>query len=195
MDVRRQEAPSLANGIALLVFDGRTSHALLTQMGIIDDLLFECKGGPWEPRNILSYHQLVSLGLDGQYYAMSVTGPLPKSPTRRLTFKRWWTESVIVTTHHIYNARQSFSRRKLVLDVRNTDGGAHWDPTLKVEYAKLSRGNAMGWQMIDSDPPKLPPVDAGDPVPSSIRQIWFELEDALVRMADRQRARAEQPPS
>lgn len=180
LDVRRQEAPNLANGIALLVYNGKSARALLTQTGGLEQLSFECTVKPFDPNNHMPYSQLVRLGSDGQYHPTFVHGPLPNSRPRYLTFQQWWNEPVIVTTANTYGTREKYNRRKLTLDVRNTDGGAHWDSTLKVEYAQLTRGNALGWQMIDGDPPKSPPVAAGDPVPSCIRQIWFELEAALI---------------
>jgi hypothetical protein len=71
------------------------------------------------------------------------------------------------------------SRRDMVLDLRDTDGGAHFDETIDEDYVALSRDNALGWQLIDGDPPKQPPVSMGDPVPATVRQIWWELDQIL----------------
>jgi hypothetical protein len=174
---------TLATGIALLVHQTDRSSALLDQLEVLDRLRFELSGAPLDPTNRLPYQQLVILGSDGEYHPVCL---LPQPPRRRhprrVSFHEWWSEPVIAVDHPIYQARSIHTRRELVLDVRDTDGGAHVDPGIPPKYAYLSRSNALGWEMIDDDPPRSSPVPSGNPVPSSIRQIWFELEAAIDRL-------------
>jgi len=42
-----------------------------------------------------------------------------------------------------------FTRRKIVLELSDTDGGAHVDAGLKDDYFALSRDNSLGWFNTD----------------------------------------------
>lgn len=178
-NVRRQEARTLATGIAILVNHEGQSHALLNQLEVLDRLLVESSGTPYRPANGLSHVQLVHLAMDGQYHPRDQVPRRPGLMPRLLPFTKWWTEIVIAVDHPMYKSRVTHTRKSLVLAVRNTDGGSHFDPGLPPNYSHLSRRNALKWEMIDGDPPKSPPVPSGDPVPATVRQIWHELEEAI----------------
>src|SRR3546814_5559801 len=67
------------------------------------------------------------------------------------------------------------SRRSLILERANKDGGAHVDPTVKGKYARLSRQNGMGQYRGGGD--NLVPM--GNPVTPAIRQIAYEAAVSL----------------
>jgi hypothetical protein len=58
---------------------------------------------------------------------------------RWVPFSTWWTEIVFVKKGSF-----SFSRKDLVTNIADTDGGAHVDPRLKAAYAELTRNNGLG---------------------------------------------------
>lgn len=172
-DVRRQAARLLANAISLLVLTRGQSKGLLQQAGFIPRLKLPSTGSPRDPANILSHHQLVTIMLPaGIYQPLCLSGPL-RNPPRALWFDDWWEEPVVAISDVWH------SRRDLILNLRDTDGGAHFDESLNQEYVALSRANALGWQLIDGDPPTRPPVSMSDPVPATVRQIWWELDQIL----------------
>lgn len=180
-DVRRQESHTLATGIAILVHDHGQSKALLAQVGRLDELRVESTGTGIDLHNVMTQHPLVLLDSDGEYIPVSQMPQRSGKPTRTLPFHEWWAEPVIAAKHPVYQLQQTHTRSELVLDVRNTDGGSHVDPGLPPKYAYLSRRNALGWEMIDGDPPSSPPVESGNPVPATLRQIWSELDRAIGR--------------
>jgi hypothetical protein len=57
-----------------------------------------------------------------------------------LPFDTWWTHNIWSTV-----GGEKFSRKDLVLEVANTDGGAHVDSGLRNWYARLTRDNSTGY--------------------------------------------------
>ena len=74
----------------------------------------------------------------------------------------------------------TFSRRDIVLNMANKEGGAHIDPKLDEAYANLPKFNSLAWKIHTEGQEK----DMGNPVPPSIRQITHEfiktLEDEII---------------
>jgi hypothetical protein len=77
------------------------------------------------------------------------------------------------------NKGRFFNRRELVLNIADTDGGAHVDPGLDAAYADLSRNNSLGWNIVEGDVQRpFPP-----PTMACIRQIAHEVLKTLQRKA------------
>jgi hypothetical protein len=105
----------------------------------------------------------------------SYKAPLGNGPTERyqqspMDFVTWWNDLVIQD-----NLGNHFSRKDLVLEVANTDGGAHIDAALDANYASLTRDNSLGW--ISSDGRTERPLT--DIELHSIRQVAYELLETL----------------
>ena len=85
---------------------------------------------------------------------------------RLIKFNDWWDQPVIRD-----NNDTIFTRKDIVLNVADTDGGSHVDPGLTTEYTELTVNNSMGWWAIENNnktgiaAPHLP----------SIRQICHEV--------------------
>lgn len=93
---------------------------------------------------------------------------------RWLPFERWWNDPVIKDERKRY-----LNRRDLILNVADTDGGAHVDPGLDEAYADLSRNNSLGWILNEGDVVRpFPP-----PVMPCIRQIAHEVLETLRKKA------------
>jgi len=158
------EAKRLAVTIRTLVYDGKSSHSLLEQLGMKSSPLVDTSS-PFNPSNVASHHRLTSLRIDahgGKFVANLDSGP---RPARNVSFDNWWTKPVIVD-----GKRKQFSRKDLVLIAANQDGGAHVDPSLDDAYAALSRKNTSNYVVITpgGGQPKFPERAA-------IRQIAHEL--------------------
>jgi hypothetical protein len=89
---------------------------------------------------------------------------------RWLDFNNWWNTVIFV-----YEGGRQLTRKDLVLAVSNQDGGAHVDPALNENYARLSRLNALG--RFTSDETGMVPL--GDAELVSVRQIAHELLKSL----------------
>ncbi len=68
--------------------------------------------------------------------------------------------------------KNKFTRKDIILNVANKDGGAHVDPTLPEMYYELSRKNSIGWKLITDE--TVMDFSVG-PELASIRQIAYEI--------------------
>lgn len=85
-------------------------------------------------------------------------------------FDDWWNEWVIVDHN-----KSAFSRKDLILNLANKDGGAHVDPKLDQDYANLTRNNSVGWTGYDG----IKEFPVTDIELYSVRQIAYELLHSL----------------
>jgi len=81
---------------------------------------------------------------------------------RNVGFSFWWEEEIIIFD----NKKKAFLRKDIVLEVANTDGGAHVDKSLKSTYYDISRRNSISIE-VDGMP-------INNPILPSIRQIAYE---------------------
>lgn len=143
----KAEAKRLAVSIRVLVHDTKTSRSLLGQLGMKARLFVDTSTHP--PKSIITSHTaLVGQTLGGEVDFLPY---LSNTTSRHIPFDDWWDGSIIVD-----NKQRAISRKQLVIDVCNTDGGAHVDPELKDIYAELSRDNSLcrskssgtGWEPV-----------------------------------------------
>ena len=94
-------------------------------------------------------------------------------------FDKWWSTPLIETSQMTH-----FSRKELILDMANGEGGAHVDPKLNKKYEALTV-DFLGVQMEAGEnlPDKtmggdIPPVQ-GNVAAASVRQIAFEVLETV----------------
>lgn len=144
------------------------SRALLDQLGLRSGR-YLTSVPPLNPRNLLTECNLVVLraSASGASYLPAISmggGPFPLQP---IPFVSWWNDPVLKD-----NRKRTLCRRELVLNVADTDGGAHVDPELEEAYMAISRENSLGW--IFSDGTVSAPA-GGRPELACMRQIAHEL--------------------
>ncbi len=167
----------IALSLRVLLHHHGQSKALLEQLGIRNKRFLDT-ARELNPRNILSDCTLASMRLGGgesKYLALCQAGGGAFQPSW-LRFPDWWNKNIIKDEQGRF-----FNRRELVLNVANTDGGGHVDPTLDEAYLDLSRKNSLGWTLVEGDVQKPFP----SPVFACIRQIAHEtLETVKVKAGD-----------
>jgi hypothetical protein len=89
----------------------------------------------------------------------------------KIPFEKWWGEQVVMSD--LRNVE--YKRKDIILLVADKDGGAHIDEKLPDDYAKITRGNALGW-IFTRNGQKL---FQGNPFPACIRQIAGEVLNSL----------------
>jgi hypothetical protein len=114
----------------------------------------------------------VSTGEGASYVAPLDGGAPTRSRAEKIAFKIWWNGVFVIKDKD----GQTFTRKDLVLNIANTDGGAHIDPKLDVAYANLSRFNSLGWKVFRCD---IEGDFTNSPVLPSIRQITHEVLKTL----------------
>lgn len=155
---------------ALLHHQGQ-SRALLEQLGLRNKHFLDT-AGDLNPENLLSECNLCVMRIGGgkdAYVPSCLQGGNSRRP-RWLIFPKWWNLNVVKDSEG-----RCFNRRELVLNVADTDGGAHIDPELDEAYMDLSRNNSLGWIITDGviEKPFPPPTMA------CIRQIAHEVIETL----------------
>jgi hypothetical protein len=160
------EAKNLALRIRVLLHNTKNSTSLLTNLNK-RNINFYDSTTPYIPNNLLPYSGLTMMKLSGEEasFVAPLDGGAPtRSKSRKITFSTWWERVFVIKDTKV----GTFTRSKLVLEVVNTDGGAHIDLKLKEEYANLSRLNSLGWKYC-----------VNGPVLPSIRQIAHEVLKTL----------------
>lgn len=165
----------IALSLRVLLHQTRNAQALLQQLGLRSKRFMDT-AHDLNPRNLMTDCPLTFMRVGSpspRFLALCQTGGGPLGE-RWLPFEKWWNNNVIKD-----NRGRFFSRRELVLNVANTDGGGHVDPTLDEAYLDLSRNNSLGWIIQRGDVQKpFPP-----PVMACIRQIAHEVLETLKKKA------------
>lgn len=161
-------AKHISLSLRVLLHDHGQSRALLDQLGLRSGR-YLTSAPQLNPRNLLSESPLlmVQLGTIGARYRPLVAaggGPFPLQP---IPFVEWWNQPIMKDSYG-----RTFCRRELVLNVADTDGGAHVDPELEEAYMAISRENSLGW--VFSSPAGDLPLE-GRPEWAYMRQIAHEL--------------------
>jgi len=169
------EAKRLAVVIRVLVHDTSNSTSLLTLLNR-KNIKFYDSAVPYDPRNLLSYNGLTMMKIstkEGASYVAPLDGGAPtRSRTKKIPFNVWWENMFVIKDKD----GKTFTRRDLVLNAANKDGGAHIDPNLDEAYASLSRFNSLGWKFFRND---IEDNFRNSPVSASIRQITHEVLKTL----------------
>lgn len=88
-------------------------------------------------------------------------------------FDQWWRQPLLKDT-----SGRPITRRSVVLDVANKDGGSHIDPVLPEAFRQLTSGASLPFQVSSGDGSSS---DISGIVMATMRQIAFELLDTLRR--------------
>lgn len=163
-------AKDIAVRLRVLLFsgEGRSRSKSLLSLLKLEHVPFADYSAPYNSKNILTHHGLVGLRFEQKgtvYYPVLHNLPIP----RRLdNYENWWKKRIVFKG----DDGVTFTRKSFVLELADTDGGAHVDEGLGVAYHKLSRKNSLGWFSVQGDGFKVP---LGNPVPPSIRQVSHEV--------------------
>jgi hypothetical protein len=154
--------------LRVLMHDHRQSRALLDQLGFRSGR-YLTSAPPLNPRNLLTECNLVTMQLTSagaRYLPLIATGvgPFQLLP---IPFVNWWNDPILKD-----NRNRTFCRRELVLNVADTDGGAHVDPELEEAYMAISRENSLGWFFGDGNTTS---AVEGRPELACMRQIAHEV--------------------
>ena len=181
------EHKRLALTIRVLVHDTGSSQSLLNQLGIKEAVRLIDGTAP-------GFGNLPSIGSNSvtSQAAFAVIGYYPAfvewlpafragglvGTTPRQGFDPWWKDVKMIDSH-----QEKFNRRRLVLQVANTDGGGHVDPKLEAAFRNLSRGGSMGFRAaggsIEFSADPAAERSRISPVPASIRHIAEELRVSI----------------
>lgn len=173
------EAERIALTLRVLLHHQGSSRSLLVQLGLRETLLFhdvmgECPSS-LEPPDSGRDTFMVRFGAGGLRIGGGVPEYVPNlgKPVRSIPFNDWWEQILIIRSLEGIN----LSRRDIVLDVANTDGGGHVDATIPGNYAAVARNEAFIGRIMSSQRGELQPCN--NPIHPSLRQIAHEVIGTL----------------
>jgi hypothetical protein len=193
-DGYEDEARRLATVTRVLVHDTRKSVSLLSQLGVKDALRYHDTtlrpphGALLVSSSGLAIQRMTIGGPEGGgRYVPVGEDPSPERIRPPVPFHDWWTRPFQI-------ANDDFTRKQIVLNVANQDGGAHVDPSLDAPYAGLTRTNFPGWTYTDAEGTESD-FD-GNVALACVRQVAYELrrtvQEQLLHLIDPDTA-ADQP--
>jgi hypothetical protein len=121
------EAMRLAVSARVLVHDTTKSNSVLQQLGL-KSIPFLSSAQPYNPNNLLPHHGLLQLSLGPNVSYHAPLGNRPPNIFRWIPFDEWWTETVFDDLHG-----NQLSRKDIVLELANKEGGAHVDPEINAK--------------------------------------------------------------
>lgn len=176
----------IAVQLRALLHNTRASHALLAQLGLLDELRFTESSKPIVPpltEDLGGGHFATTSGSHGGLTTMASAGgpwrfipagkPDPGSDRDKppVAFGDWWFKAFFRTP----DGQFALSRKKAVTDVANKDG-AHVDAILSGSYAHWRSGEAMPFRTGPEGGP-FEPMQGG--AMATVRQIAAELLDTM----------------
>lgn len=197
------ESLTMSSLIRTLAHDTSSSHSLLGQVGLGDSLSWvdqSIVGRKYfrDGRTEIAIEGILAdgssifkppVGQDGLADIVIVaekptyvpTFNAKSAPIRKTDFKRWWTLPFMDLPHG-----KKFSRKKLITEIANTDGGSHVDPKgLDVSYAAFKRsGHGLFWLDTETDISNVSPnfrSAMGNAAAASVRQIAYEMDLTLAK--------------
>jgi hypothetical protein len=169
------EAKRLAVTVRTLLHETPRSKSLVGKLAKLQTFLMFDMAIIDIPENVVPYHGLTSyrIGPNGISYwphCLSSTGCADER--RFKSFQRWWNTKVI-------DDRQghTLSRKDIVLNLANKEGGAHLDPELPKGYKAISRENSIG--ISGGQVGKSEPIQ--NTISACMRQIAEEVRLSLLR--------------
>jgi hypothetical protein len=187
---RRVAAYPLAVSIRVMVHQTPASHSLLTLLGLQDTMTFADTAWHMDPRNLLPAHPGLSvieatMGVGSSWVPRHSADADQVNPA--VKFAEWWNAVILRDT-----TGRTWTRRRIVLELANKEGGAHVDPSQPVDLRALEDDNSMGWTHSDPIVGDQQSMLNGPLLPS-VRQIAYELQ-LSVSLRRGRRAGAESPP-
>jgi hypothetical protein len=166
----KYEALRLATSVYTLVHDAGKQHSLLSQLGVKQEIIWISTARPPDlpgDRGIfrsLRYTPLIQYERyrDRKRYANKIPEFLPLSTflairgerpvPRQLPFEEWWESDIIFLDEEEHAV---LSRKKLVMALRNQEGGSHYDPEvinpnylpLRKKIWMLTPNYGFGWSL------------------------------------------------
>jgi len=166
-------AKDIAVKLRILFHNTNLSKSLLRQLKL-EHIQFVDSAGKYDPKNLIAHHGLLSLSFKGSDVKLT---PLLKSSSLNLVpIKNWWDSKKVI----VDRKKNIFTRKDVILEPANTDGGAHVDSEINQNYYDVSRANSLGWIYKNDATGEERPLN--DPIPPCIRQIAYEVLETFKRI-------------
>ena len=153
----REEQPNLslpiATAVRVLCHDTKSQKSLLNQLGMKSIQCFQSTPFLESSDNKAPFCGLVyvRLNFDKAWFDPKFNAQKQGHDFDKFSFDNWWNMVII----RDYEGRQ-LTRKDLVLEVANRDGGAHVDSGLSETYYSISRKHSLSWTFYKNNEPPEP---------------------------------------
>jgi hypothetical protein len=158
-------AKEIAVKLRILFHNTNNSKSLLNQLRL-EHIPFVDTSEKFDPRNFMTHHGLLMLLMGSNVGQLSPL--LEFSSVKYTLFEEWWNIDIVISDQK----KNTFTRKKIILELANRDGGAHVDPEISESYSDISKSNSIGWNIHERHSAHDKPIN--NPIPPSIRQISYE---------------------
>lgn len=139
------EAKRIATILRILFHETRKCRSLLGQLRLRNNDWLDTSAA-YDPENQASHVGIMSIRFEAGRIPWLIPRGTPDGSSKVIDFDKWWSHPVIVAVAG--PKKTYFSRQNVILNVADTDGGAHVDPELEDVYEELSRKNSVGYTAI-----------------------------------------------
>lgn len=167
-------ALDIATKVRVLCHDTKKQSSLLHQLGLKDKASFPDTFSLKSGNNTKApFCGLVYVNLDwgGARFVPKLNNQPEGADSPGVPFDQWWNTCIL----RDYNGRE-LTREALILEMAETDGGAHVDKSLKETYHFISRQHSLTWKFRKN---KQPEVAVSGVELASVCQIGYEVAVAL----------------
>jgi len=172
------EAVRIAAIFRNLFVDKGKSNALLNQLNIKNEIVYlstiveECSSKNLLPQTPLIFSRTIVAHNNAKSMRLPIFDEFLKISAEWInSFNDWWNTPVLVD-----GKGNTFTREKLILEVAETDGGVHVDPSLPEDYYNLKHNNSLNQVLVSNygGVEKVQQIE-NNPAYMSIRQICYEF--------------------
>mgnify|MGYP003657387728 CR=1 FL=1 len=150
---------------------GKNSKSLFNQLEIDDKIEMVSTCTEFNPNNIMPFNGLCLMRVEHDFACYGPIG-IPNS-FKTLSFEKWWNqETVINDSGHV-----KWTRKDLIMNTADKDGGSHVDPSLPMNFHRLVYQNSIGWNFFKSG--KGEGKNLENPLSPCLWQIGIELFESL----------------
>jgi hypothetical protein len=141
------EAKRLATTMRVLLHDTSTSHSVLGQLGVKDQIAYTDTSEPINPANLGEIPGLVMFKVspNGGTYVPPLDRLMPIRVKPPIAFEPWWNNAVSKFSE------LTLSRSEYVLVAANKEGGAHVDQKLDKRYQALMESEIAVYYASDAE--------------------------------------------
>ena len=154
--------------LRVIFHNTNNSKSLVRQLGFHKKKYLDT-GKKYDATNYATFHGLLQIHLDTNRAELKPRLNIHEG--RYVNLENWWGLKKIIVDKN----KKAFTRKEIVLEVANKDGGAHVDPEINIDYDELSRNNSINWEVKKNG--ELSEIN--NPVFPSIRQIVYETIESF----------------
>lgn len=149
-----------------VLFHSTNNCKSLIRLAKLEHISFIDTAHKYSPNNLAGQMGLLAIHMgnkDSGYMALKHL-----NGHKSVDYENWWNGKKVLSDKF----KKTFTRKDIICNVADTDGGAHVDPSISIDYNEISRNNSLNWFKTSLENGSQ---SMGNPIPECIRQIAYEV--------------------